>query len=442
VGTRIRVALAACAAAAVATAHADGNALDALVAHLDQTAREVARTRGLPLRHAVAAEVVDRDALKTRVAARLAEPHAQVELAATGLVMARLGELPAGTDYPQLVADLLVEQIAGSYDPATKTLLLARSASLDDAGWADMVVAHELDHALQDQSFDLRKFLAVDEPDAILARRALVEGDGIATMLEVALARQHATVDWSNAEVAVLIDKVMEQGAGGCSGGSGSACGGAFDRAPFAVRENLVFPYRAGFRFVAALRHRQTWPAVDAAFRRPPKSTAQIMHPERYLDGDAPATVTLDPPPALKAWNVGATMVWGEHGFDVFLRAHGVDAGVAADAAAGWSGDRVVVLLDPEDASAQRACAIARMEWESEADAIEAEEAAARAVDDLVVGATVEHVTGRSRWLGLDGTVAVVERKGPSLLVIVGAPAGLAVQVATEAWTKSRVKRR
>jgi len=298
VGTRIRVALAAC-AAGLATAHADGTGVDALVAHLDAAAREVSRVRGLPLRHAVAGEIVDKDALKTRVAARLAEPHAQVELAATGLVMARLGEIPPGTDYPQLVADLLVEQIAGSYDPATKTLLLGRSATLDDAGWADMVVSHELDHALQDQAFDLKKFLAVDEPDVAVARRALVEGDGIATMLEVALARQHATVDWSNAEVAALIDKVMEQGAAGCTG-SGSACGGAFDRAPFAVRENLVFPYRAGFRFVAALRHRQTWSAVDAAFRKPPKSTAQVMHPERYLDGDAPATVTLVPPPSLK----------------------------------------------------------------------------------------------------------------------------------------------
>src|SRR5262249_31240267 len=173
-------------------------------------------------------------------------------------------------------------------------------------------------------------------------------------------------VDWSNPEVAAAIDKMMEQGMT-CAG----ECAGAFDRAPLAVREQMIFPYRAGFRFVAALRHRQTWAAVDAAYKKPPRSTEQVMHPERYLAGDEPIAVTLEAPPSLvgAGWQVGTQVVWGEHDFDVFLRAHGIDAATAAEAAAGWGGDRMLVLTRPGDPAPEHAIGIARLDWDSEADA-------------------------------------------------------------------------
>nr|HEX4313035.1 hypothetical protein [Kofleriaceae bacterium] len=439
-------ALLAGAAATVAapTARADDAALTAILAKVDAAAKEVSKIRGLPLKKPVATEILDRDELRARVVAQLSDARSQAQLAATGLVLARLGEIPPGTDYQALLVDLLTEQIAGFYDPATKKLALSRAANLDDANWADMVLAHELDHALQDQSFDLHKLfdLPPGDGDASAARHALVEGDGFATMIEVALAHKGATVDWSNAEVATVIDKMMEQGAAGCAPHDTSCTASAFDRAPLAVREALIFPYRAGFKLVAALRHRQAWSAVDAAFRRPPRSTEQVIHPERYLAGDEPVAVQLDRPPSLQDWGVGASLVWGEQAFDVFLRAHGVDAAVAAEAAAGWGGDRVLVLTKPSDATPDSACAIARMDWDSEADAIEAAEAATRAVDDLVVGATIERDQARTRWLGLDGTVSWVERKGPSLVMVVGAPAALADSLATEVWALAKTKKK
>src|SRR5438552_2674308 len=47
-------------------------------------------------------------------------------------------------------------------------------------------LAHEIEHALQDQYFDLKSFSTPlkDEGDRQLARAALVEGDGTAVMLE------------------------------------------------------------------------------------------------------------------------------------------------------------------------------------------------------------------------------------------------------------------
>jgi len=256
-------------------------------------------------------------------------------------------------------------------------------------------------------------------------------------MIEYVISHQKgAHVDWSNPEVASAIDKMMEQRAA-CSGEN---CSGAFERAPLAVREQMIFPYRAGFKFVAALRHRQSWAAVDAAYKKPPRSTEQVIHPERYLAGDEPMAVKLDAPPSLSDWTVGTQLVWGELGFDVFLRSHGVDASVAAQAAAGWGGDRTLVLTRPDDPDPQHAIGLARLDWDSEADAIEAAEAATRAVDDLVAGATIEQTDTRTRWIGFDGQVSWVERKGPAIVIVVGAPPSLADAIAKEAWQKPRRK--
>ena len=60
--------------------------------------------------------------------------------------------------------------------------------------------------------------------------------------------------------------------------------------------------------------------------------------------------------------------------------------------------------------------------WDSEADAIEAEEALSLAVDRLVDGTTLSH----ARWLGLDNRLSWVERTATEVTVVVGAPLTLA----------------
>ena len=189
----------------------------------------------------------------------------------------------------------------------------------------------------------------------------------------------------------------------------------------------MLFPYREGLAFVAALRRRQPWSAIDAAFKRPPRSTEQILHPEKYVADEEPVVVAPPAPSALGTYKVAHSTVWGELGFQLFLRSHGIDAAIAAQAAAGWGGDRVVVL-----AKGDRTIGIARFEWDSEADAIEAHEAAVRALDAAIVGGTIEHGELRTRWLALDGTIAYAERRGSSLMLAIGVPARLAADVERE----------
>jgi len=398
-------------------AHAEPDPLAALLSRTDAIAKEVAHVRGLPLKKKIANEVLDKTQLRARLLALAGDQKAQADVRADGLALARWGMIPPTTDYAQLMLDLLSDQIAGFYDSKAKRLTIAKSAG-DDPDWAEMVLAHELDHGLQDQQFDLDKFedLPAAEADAAMARRALVEGDGVALMVEVLLARQQLPAPWSDPSVAAELEQAMAV-----------PTGDTLESAPLAVREALVFPYRAGFRFVAALRRHASWAAIDNAFKRPPRSTEQILHPEKYLADEKPVAVGLHV--ALAGYKQAHASVWGELGFSLFLRSHGIDEDIAAQAAAGWSGDRVVLL-----AKGSRTIGVARLAWDREADAIEAQEAAVRALDAAILAGTAEHGETRTRWVAVDGTVAFAERRGKALVLAIGVPLALAAEVENQAW--------
>ena len=416
-------------AALAGRAAANPDGLAALLRRTDAVAREVAKVRGLPLKRPIPNEVVDRDQLRARLLAMAAEDKTAAESAAEGFALERWGMIPPGLDYQAMLIDLLTEQIAGYYDAETKKLTLSQSAG-DDPAWAEMVLAHELDHGLQDQAFDLHRFedLPATEGDAQAARRALVEGDGVALMIEVMVGRAHAKIDWANPEIASMIEKSM------------SAVGSEdIDRAPLAIREAMLFPYRAGFGFIAALRRRQPWSAVDAAYARPPRSTEQILHPELYLADEPPIPIEIRAPAALPGFAIAHDTVWGELGFALWLRSHGVDERSAADAAAGWGGDRAVVLARPGDRHPSHAVGLVRSEWDTEADAIEAFEAAGKALSAAVVGRIIDRTPTRLALFALDGTQSWLERRGPSLVIVLGAPAWSAATLAGEAWTATAI---
>ncbi len=409
------------------TAYADTDPLAALLARTDDIAKQVAKQRGLSFKQKVQQEVVDRDELRKRLQKLAADQKTQTETRAEGLALARWGMIPADTDYLQLMVELLTDQIAGYYDPETKKLTINKAAGSDPV-WAEMVITHELDHALQDQTYDLNKFedLPDSEGDAALARQALVEGDAVALMIELMLAHKQIAAPWNDPAVARELERAMEL-----------PSDDLLDKAPLAVREALLFPYRAGFTFVAALRRKQPWSAVDGAFKRPPRSTEQILHPAKYQAEELPISVDIKLPAALAGYHIAHTTVWGELGFSLFLRSLGIDEQIAAQAAAGWGGDRVLTLAHGDDGNPAHAIGIARFEWDSEPDAIEAHEAAVRALDNAVLGGTVEHAETRTLWLGFDGTVSLVERRGTSIVIAHGVPLRLFDALQAELWTAS-----
>lgn len=387
--------------------------------------QEVSKVRGLPAKTPIASDEVSRDELHARLVKLASDNKTAEDTRAEGLALARWGLIPASLDYTGLIVDLMTDQIAGYYDPDTKTLTINKAAQ-SDPQWTEMVLAHEIDHGLQDQAFDLKAFEDVPdgEGDAALARHALIEGDGIAVMLEVLLARQHVAPPWANPAVADQLVRAMS-----------APTGDSLDKAPLAIREGMLFPYRDGFAFVASLRRRKPWSAVDAAFKRPPRSTEQIMHPDKYARDEKPVPVVAGALASLPEYARVHQTVWGEFGFSVFLRAHGITDEIAREAAAGWGGDRAAVYAKAGDANPAHAVALARLQWDSEVDAIEAHDAAVRALDKTTPGATLANTDLATRWLALDGTVSFVERRGSAVMIGIGIPARTADAVIADAWT-------
>jgi hypothetical protein len=399
------------------SAHADTDWTADLLARADAVTKAVSKLRGLKAKRAIKRDVVDEAALRKRLVDRAARERNASELAAEARAFKRWGLLPADADYAALVVDVLAEQIAGFYDPEDATLYIAKR---EPAGDADLLLAHELDHALQDQHFDLEKFTDVPgtEGDALLARRALVEGDGVVLAVEHLLAKSGTPAPWDDPMVASTLEHTLAAAIGETR----------LATAPRVLREQLMFPYHAGLAFVAELRRRQTWRAVDKAFARPPRSTEQILHPDLYAADERPIVVGAGVPRALDGWDLGHHTVWGEAGFDIFFEEHGVEPVMARTAAAGWGGDRVALFVPVTGLASRAGIGVARTIWDTEADAIEAEEAFVRALDHLVAGTAL----GNQEWLGLDGRKSWVERSGTEVTAVVGAPLSVAAQLRLE----------
>src|SRR5215213_7472760 len=188
-------------------------------------------------------------------------------------VLKLLGLIDPSVDLRDVSASVFSEGVAGYYDPRTKQMRTVRGAATGTRVLAEMVLAHELTHALEDQRFGLGLEDQGGDDDAALARLALVEGS--ASELMFAYARRHFTA---------------EETLGGVLGSAFAPTGSL----PGFLQAQLVFPYTGGQAFVAALRERAggRWTLVDLAERtRPPTSTEQVLHPSKYVAFEPPVRV-------------------------------------------------------------------------------------------------------------------------------------------------------
>jgi hypothetical protein len=78
-------------------------------------------------------------------------------------------------------------------------------------------------------------------------------------------------------------------------------------------------------------------------------------------------------------WTVALEDTWGEFQTRVWLTESGIPAEEATAAAAGWGGDRLVVMDGPDDAWA----VALQTTWDTEAEAVEFRDAAEAAVATL-----------------------------------------------------------
>jgi hypothetical protein len=125
--------------------------------------------------------------------------------------------------------------------------------------------------------------------------------------------------------------------------------GPAIAAAPKFLRDLLIFPYMDGLTFVYEFSKRQPWSAMPTLYRDPPRSTAQILKPEKRLgQREDPVQITL---PDLGAIAPGAKIVnedeLGEFALGAVLGTYlGEQAGPPG--ASGWRGDRYRIWEDAD----------------------------------------------------------------------------------------------
>ena len=371
-----------------------------LAAMLETVGPAVAELRGLP-RWDGEAMLLNREMLKERLEMDFAEEYPPEESDLDQLEWELLGILSPGQDIVQLQRDLLSDQIVGFYDPEDEAMFVVG----DDSTPAPLIVwtlAHEYVHALQDNEFDLdaiEEAIGGENNDALLAFRALVEGD--ASIASV----QYARASLSQEEVAELA-------------ASGDSPGDALDSASRALRELLQFPYDTGLQYVLSLIQRGawSWSLVNGAYVRLPASTEQVIHPDKYVASEAPLEVDLpDITSGLSpGWEEVRRNVTGEFFIGVLLE-YGIDAPTARRAAAGWGGDAYVLYRNESD----QGLMTMKFRWDTGEDLDEFWTALGDFLVDGGLGPGASEINGATaQWSGSDRTARALLLADSVVLII------------------------
>ena len=318
-----------------------------------------------------------------------------------------LSLLPSNFDLHTFYINLYSEQIAGYYDPETKTMYVVSDSAFN--GNTKDTYAHEYTHVLQDQNYDLLNGLK-NNPEYCKTHTeycagvdALVEGDAVNT--ESAWLMQYATAQ-DKQDIVNFYSSFKSP---------------IYDSAPAFMKEDFVFPYNQGATFVQHLLSIGNEAEVDKAFKNPPVDTEQILHPEKY-PSDTPVDILLpDFSTTLgSGWTEETRNVMGEW-YIYLIFADGLDTKYQLDkttaqtAAAGWGGDTYLLYYN---ATSNQSAFIMRSQWDTMQDA------------DQYWSALVEYSTARwgtpnqsqqftVSWLGQTEGVITLKRNGNDILWLI-----------------------
>jgi len=245
---------------------------------------------GLPIKRGIKRKLTSRDEVVSFLTKHVDDEDTK-RLRRSELVLKKFGLLPRDFNLETFLVALLREEVAGYYDPKTKTVNLLDWVPMEEQ---EPVMAHELTHALQDQSIGLQKWMKkgekdlgeikkdptstdIDNDEIDNAREAVIEGQAQAMMFQYAIAPTgHSIVD-SPALVGAMVEETL----------TGTPGTKVFNEAPIFMKESLTFPYSYGMEFIVKLMQKSgKEKAFSGVLQNPPHTTRQIMEPETYLSGE------------------------------------------------------------------------------------------------------------------------------------------------------------
>jgi hypothetical protein len=301
----------------------------ALQERLSAALAYVSEIRNLAAKSEVKGRLISKPEIERYLTQELDEQTPKDMLQATDAILYGFGTVDAGFDYRASLLSLMTSQLLGFYDPKQKTFFVEGALSGDEA---DVTLWHELVHALQDQHYDLSHLsdYETDAGDRQSAVHALAEGDATSAMLDAML-----KPGGSNA---LQVPEGLFQ--------AQTLLGSAATTAPPVLVRSLIAPYVDGLLFTNDLRRRGGFAAVDDAWRSPPVSTEQLLHPDKFRAHEPPLVVPLPVGPSHAPTLVERFHdVMGEQTLRIFLE-EWLPARTAAVAASDWGGDRLAAFSD------------------------------------------------------------------------------------------------
>ncbi len=322
-----------------------------LLASVDQILKWVSEDTGLPIKHEVKRQLATRDKVMKFLEDRMKEDKDTERLERSSVSLKKFGLLPRDFNLRPFLLELLREQIAGFYDPRTKMVYL-----LDwvDAEVQKPVLAHELTHALQDQSIGMEKWADVgkdtknetemaERDEQRSARQAVLEGQAMVVLLDYSLLPLGKSV----ADSPQLVDAMK-------ASMTGDASSPMFAKSPIFLREALVFPYTFGLDLVREVfRIKGRKAAYLGLLDVPPTDTRQVMEPTEYLAGHRVAQPAIPDVKKLLGKDFEVYDSGGIGQFDVYVMLKQWISQFAADQrSSSWRGGYYITVQDKKDRNA------------------------------------------------------------------------------------------
>ena len=393
---------------------------DATSLPVDQVAARVERIRGLRFEQRPKVEVVSQKELEKELQGVGREARRELK----GAAKKRAESLAIGSELVSTMTGLVdydrdkevlkregEVSVAGLYVPERGRIYVVEEIVQQDADEGEAVLAHELTHALEDQTFggferDPRPFA-----DSSFARHALHEGS--ATLTEVMYRIKHQRVRGPVDRALGIVRKQTTDA-----------------KAPPGMNVFTQFPYADGGRFAAALYRDGGWAEVNRAHRHPPRTTAAVLHPGAWPEDrhERPRFTVAEQ--LGDEWERLGRADVGEVDTLAMLRA-GLPDAAAREAAHGWEAGRFEAYLDRRiDEDCKRPCrthTAAVLVWRM-ADAGQAE-----ALNGAMAKALTKAAGGEAREGGViafDGGAGFQLQRGRVAVLAFAPSAGLARKLA------------
>lgn len=302
----------------------------------DKLISDISELRHLGLKNKIESDIMTADEIKDHLIKTAPQYISEEEIKSEEKIFKRMGLVEENFDYMENTKEFATHEVAGFYDDVSKKLYL--SASVPEQ-FRQLVLPHEIMHALQDQNFDLQKFLPKENKDLDfeLARQSLAEGDASITSMDYLLHQQNKNIkdfpDFSNLQKESM-ENTFKQNP-------------AFAKSPTFIKEITLFPYLQGSSFVHKILQNYSYDKINEIYLSPPVSTEQIIHPEKFLfEKDAPMQIdiVIDNAPLGSLKEIYKS-TWGEYVIYNFLKTY-VNLLEAKAASEGWGKDIIIAYED------------------------------------------------------------------------------------------------